>query len=331
MKYFLYIVFALFVLSGSALHAQQPGMSAKGNQPAAPAVVLPPVIVPVYSTVTIAESTPANDNAEKNHSTNEKAVNPLAGSSEATPLAVTEIYRVGPGDVLDVRLLNFPSKQSSLFTVQGDGTLVYPYLSEPVMVNGLTAGEIAAQLNNLIKVFERPQSVVTIRHYFSHTVSITGLAAKPGPQALQREAVPLFVLLAIAQPLPEAQRVAITRPGQPVRVISLARQEELNFLLEAGDEINFLAAAPVKRVYFYIIGTVNAPGQKEFTEGMTLTQAIFASGGLTKGSDAKIRVLRQAADGRLTPLEYSLKRLSQGKDPDPTLQAGDRLEVFSKN
>ncbi len=331
MKRFLVIILALSVV-GSA-QAQQANTLTKDSQPQQPAVILPPVIVSANTTTPAPSAPPANETAEKNHSSLVKAE--AEAAIPARPLAAaTETYRVGPGDVLDVRLLNFSSKQSSLFTVQPNGTVEYPYLSEPVQVSGLTAEAIAARLNSLIKVFDQPQTVVNIRHYTSHAINVSGLASKLGPQALQREAVPLFVLLPLLQPLPEAQRAAIIRNGQPLRVLALTQPEELNFLLEAGDEISFLPAAPlplVKKEFFYIIGTVNTPGQKEFHNGLTLTQAIFASGGLTKGRDAKIRVLRQAADGRLTPAEYSLKRISQGKDPDPALQAGDRLEVFNKD
>jgi polysaccharide export outer membrane protein len=321
MKRFIFAIISLSVCCLTQVAAQDAAAKAKPTQQ--PAVVLPPVIISATNPPKTKQTAePEND---KNHMT------PVPNAALVPP---TEIYRIGPGDVLDIRLLNFSTRQSSLFTVQSDGHMEYPYLSAPVRVAGLTADEIAARLNALIQVFDQPQAVVTVRHFASHNVIFSGLAGKSGPQALQREAVPLFAMLPLAQPLPEAQRVVVTRRGQLFREVSLGNQDDLNFLLEPGDEVNFLAAVappPVKKEFFYIIGTVNTPGQKEFHNGLTLTQAIFASGGLSKGKDAKVRVLRQTADGRLAPVEYSLKRISQGKDPDPVLQAGDRLEVFSKD
>jgi polysaccharide export outer membrane protein len=326
MKRLFIAIIAVFAWGLATANAQNAASPAKENQ-APPAVVLPPVIVPVSGPKTSA--TPETEaGADKNHSSAAAAPKPAA------PLPLTETYRIGPGDILDIRLLNFASRQSSLFTVQADGKLAYSYLNEPVIVVGLTAEETAARLNALIKVFDQPQTVVTVRHFASHTVTIAGLAAKAGPLALRREAVPFFTLLPLIQPLPEAQRAVIERNGKPVREIALDNAQEAEFLLEAGDQINFLTAppvAPVKKEYFFIIGTVNTPGQKEFHQGLTLTQAIFAAGGLSKGKEGKARLLRQTADGRLAATEYNLKRIGQGKDPDPTLEAGDRLEVFGKD
>jgi polysaccharide export outer membrane protein len=318
------IILSLSVLSGAAAHAQKPSAPDKNKQPA---LVLPPVVI----TPRVAKPEPSQELPhKKNH--------PSLNTAPAPAPLLTETYRIGPGDVLDVRLLNFSSRQSSLFTVQPDGNIVYPYLSEPVKVEGLTAEEVAARLNSLIKIFDKPQAVVTVRRYASHTVNVTGLAAKTGPQSLQREAVPLFVVLALVQPAPEAQRAVIMRAGKPVAEIALSDTAAHSFLLQAGDEISLRLPAPAPvappkpKEFFYVIGTVHTPGEREFRAGMTLTQAIFAAGGLSKqGKDAKIRLLRQGADGRLMLYEYNLKRISQGKDPDPSLRAGDRLEVAGKD
>jgi protein involved in polysaccharide export with SLBB domain len=74
---------------------------------------------------------------------------------------------------------------------------------------------------------------------------------------------------------------------------------------------------------------VGAPGQKDFHSGITLTQALLASGGATKAAGSRIRVLRAGADGRLSPIEYNLTEIENGVVPDPLLQPGDRIEVAS--
>ena len=83
---------------------------------------------------------------------------------------------------------------------------------------------------------------------------------------------------------------------------------------------------------FYVGGLINSPGQKEFTTGMTLTQAILASGGAAReaGERARVTVARQGADGRLVSTDYSLQEIQAGKVPDPRIQAGDRIEVVKK-
>ena len=100
----------------------------------------------------------------------------------------------------------------------------------------------------------------------------------------------------------------------------------LNTLVQAGDVINLTVRPPE---FFYIGGEISSPGQKDFHSGMTLTQAILASGGVTamSGERVSVRVSRAGADGRLHFDEYSLKEIEGGVVPDPVLQAGDRIEV----
>src|SRR5687768_15558598 len=50
----------------------------------------------------------------------------LAGFASASAQELTEIYRVGAGDVLDIRLLNAVNRNSTLFTVDGGGVIDLP-------------------------------------------------------------------------------------------------------------------------------------------------------------------------------------------------------------
>src|SRR6185503_11838967 len=67
--------------------------------------------------------------------------------------ASTQLYRVGPGDVLDIQLSNYPSRNSTLFTVLPDGVLEYPLVGNPIVVGGMTTVEIATLLQQRIKIF----------------------------------------------------------------------------------------------------------------------------------------------------------------------------------
>jgi len=57
----------------------------------------------------------------------------------------TAVYRVGPGDVLDVRLLNGRERRTTAYEVTPTGLLDYPALREPLAVAGLTVEEVAAR------------------------------------------------------------------------------------------------------------------------------------------------------------------------------------------
>ncbi len=247
--------------------------------------------------------------------------------SNPAPIDPSTIYRVGPGDVLDIRLLNAGGRESTLFMVMAGGLLEYPLAGEPLQVAGLTTEEIDKQLTAAVKVYENPEIVVSVREYASHTVIVTGLVNDPGTKVLRREAVPLYVVLAEAQPRPEAGRATVMRQGGQSFEAKLADAKAMATLVMPGDVVTLAALPPAPPQFFYVGGAVNSPGQKDFHQGLTLTQAVLASGGATRFAGSKVKVSRQGADGRLVTTEYNLKQIEAGKIPDPVLEAGDRLEV----
>ena len=246
-------------------------------------------------------------------------------------MASTKVYRVGPLDVLDIQLVGNPSRQSTLFTVLENGVLEYPLAGAPINVVGLTADEIAGALRKQIKIFENPEVVVSVRDFASHLVTVSGLVAAPGKKALRREAVPLYALLAEAVMLPEAARATVTRNGRPPMAIDLKDPNHAATLITAGDVIKVSGAPAVPTEFFFIGGAINSPGQKPYHAGITLTQAILASGGTTANAGERIKVSRLGNNGRLISHEYNLRRVQSGRAIDPVLQKGDRIEVFAAN
>jgi len=265
--------------------------------------------------------------------TNTTNAPPKSVSSSASPVATvsSQIYRVGVRDVLDIQLSENPSRNSTLFTVLDDGALEYPLAGNPIVVDGLTTSEIAALLRQRIKIFDNPSVVVNVRDYASHKVTISGFVAAPGTKTLRREAVPLYTLLAEALILPEAASATITRQGRSPIVVDL-KDANLSATLVIPDDVIKVSGVPAGPTeFFFVGGEINSPGQKPFHTGLTLTQAILASGGTTASAGSKVRVSRQGADGRLSTEEYNLRKIQTGKIPDPVLQKGDRIEVTNSN
>jgi protein involved in polysaccharide export with SLBB domain len=240
---------------------------------------------------------------------------------------LTQLYRVGVGDVLDVRLADNPGYQSTLFTVLDGGLLDYPLAGDPVHVGGLTTAEVAAHLHELVKVLESPAVVVNVRDYASHSVTITGFVGVPGLKMLRREAVPLYVVLSEAMPLSEAARATIIRQGHSPVDVNLGDANASVTLVVPGDVIKVSGMPPAPTEFFFAGGEINSPGQKPYHSGLTLTQAILASGGRSKNAGVEVRLSRQGADGRLVTSEYNLDNIQSGSIPDPALQNGDRLEI----
>ncbi len=241
--------------------------------------------------------------------------------------ALTKVYRVGPGDILDVRMNDAASAQSTLFTVTPSGLLEHPDLSAPLPSAGLTIEEIKSRIEDDLKkrgATKSPNVSVAVNEYVSHNILVSGLVKEPGAKILKREAIPLYVVVADAQPLPEADRVTVLRnESNESYVIDLLEPSQMNMLVRPGDVITLQTSPPQ---FFYVGGEVKSPGEKSFRRGLTLTQAIIAAGGLSKDSK-EARLARDNGKGFLVLSRYKLKDIDTGKIPDPVLQPGDRITI----
>lgn len=251
------------------------------------------------------------------------AVNDSSGAS-APVQALTEIYRVGVGDVLDIRLLNSANSRSTLFTVMDGGVIDLPMAGGTISVAGFTLNEIQNMLAVELKRRAVGEKVsVGVRQYLSHSVTVTGLVVHPGTRFLRREMVPLYVVLAESQLRNDAGRVVIMRAGTSSESHDLSKQETLNLNVQPGDVIT-VSGRPQE--FYYIGGRINYPGQKPFQPGITLLQAILAAGGPTR-QESKVEISREGTEGKLVTIRYNIKQIKAGEVEDPKLQAGDRIDV----
>ncbi len=247
-------------------------------------------------------------------------------TTNADELALTRVYRIGPNDVLDVRVADSASSQSTLFTVTPTGLLEHPLLAEPLQVSGLTTDEVTARIENDLKrrALDNSKVTVGVRDYASHTILVSGLVKESGTKILRREAIPLYVVVADAQPLPEAARVSVVRnDSNQTFQIDLAQAGDMNMLVRPGDVVTLHAN---ETQFLYVGGEVKLPGEKTYRRGLTLTQAIIAAGGMTEKAK-EARLARDDGRGFLSVTKYKLKEIEKGKVPDPVVKPGDRIMV----
>jgi tetratricopeptide (TPR) repeat protein len=243
----------------------------------------------------------------------------------------TAVYRVGPGDVLDIRLLNRGARPTTTaYEVTPTGLLSYPSLAEPLKVAGLTSDQIAARLGAQLKLRAGgadPEVAVGVRDYASHAVIVSGMVKEAGTVILQREGVPLYVVVAYAQPLAGAgQALVVSHATGRSTTVDLSDAAATKMLVRPGDVIT-VKQRPEQ--FVYVSGAVRQPGQKRFQVGLTLTQAVMAAGGaLSSQGPAVVTVTRQDSDGQLTSTRYDLAEIKAGKTTDPPMRAGDRVEVI---
>ena len=253
----------------------------------------------------------------------------VANTRTPAPLrttVATAVYHVGIGDVLDIRLANLPTRESTLFTVLKNGLLEHPLLNGPISVAGMTTEEIANLLSNEIKVIRAARVSVMVRDYASHTVLVSGLVDSPGRKVLRREAMPLYAVLAEALPRVEATVATVSRGGK-TEMVALNNEQQMGMLVMSGDVIKVSGSVNSVKGFVYIGGDVTSPGEKEFREGMTLTQALISAGGIPRSGKTTVKVARRDSAGFLKGNEFNVQSIRDGKTQDPLLQAGDRIEV----
>ena len=212
------------------------------------------------------------------------------GAANVSP---TGVYRVGVGDVLLIEIQNGHST-TSYYTVRPDGTIDFPLAGENVVVTGQTADDIQESLGNAVKLYEKPQIVVKVREYASHSVLVTGLVDAPGSQQLRRDAVPLYIIRAAAIVWPVASGVKITRE-KDAKVESFLLSDETadGVLVFPGDLVEFIGSNDASTIgYYFIGGEITTSGKRDLSTGLTLSQAIIASGG-AKGNAKKALVRRR--------------------------------------
>ena len=274
---------------------------------------------PVGSPVSVATKTPGPPPVDK-----EEEVADTKTNTDETVL--TRIYRIGANDVLDIRVSDSTSSQSTLFTVTPTGFLEHPLLGEPMQVGGLTVEEISTRIESDLKrrALDNTKVTVGVRDYGSHTILVSGLVKDAGTKILRREAIPLYVVVADAQPLPEAARVTVMRnESNQLFEIELTQSSDMNLLVRPGDVVTLHANA---MQFLYVGGEVKFPGEKTYRRGLTLTQAIIAAGGVVE-KPKEARLGRDDGRGFLIVTKFKLKDIESGKVPDPLVRPGDRIMV----
>lgn len=244
----------------------------------------------------------------------------------------TYIYKIGIGDVLFVNLKN-AQQAAGYYTVRRDGSIDFALAGESPSVVGKTVAEIEEALADAITLYPDPQIEVRVREYGSHKIKVTGMAERTGERSLLREALPLFAIRAQALVDSNATKVSIRRSEtSKVETFDLRDEKTGDVLIYPGDSVEFTAdgrrSVLATSDYFYISGEVNSAGQKPFTDGMTLLQAVTAAGG-AKGNPKKATLRRKGPKGILNVADYDLRAIRGAKATDPVLLPGDMIEIFN--
>src|SRR5882724_7124057 len=148
----------------------------------------------------------AQQSADKNiaANTNQTEVN--------LPSESDDRYRIGPGDVLDIRILNRPNLSRDSVRVEGNGMIRMPLIDTEIQAACRTEGELARDISSrYARYYKNLQVDVFIKEYHSKQVAIIGAVNDQSRFELQRR-VRLLELLSYA-------KGPSTKAGQSINVV----------------------------------------------------------------------------------------------------------------
>lgn len=132
--------------------------------------------------------------------------------------------QVGPGDLLEVTIVG-EDKLPKEYEIAADGTLDFPYASEPIKVAGLEPRAIALSIRDQLieaKYLVDPQVQVKVKAYNSKKIQIIGQITKPGPLPYQ-DGMTLVQAISAAgwfTPLADTNNVQLIRQVSPTKTVS---------------------------------------------------------------------------------------------------------------
>ena len=76
-----------------------------------------------------------------------------------------------------------------------------------------------------------------------------------------------------------------------------------------------------------VLGAVSKPGSFRLVDGMTVVQAVSLAGGFTPLAAANETIVTRQADGRLQRFKIPVEEITEGRQDDVPLRAGDTVYV----
>src|SRR5215813_10490300 len=249
-----------------------------------------------------------------------------AGGGEPTsppPILVSpdEDYRIGPRDVIEIRVDDAP-ELSVTTSVNADGTFLMPYLKR-VKAISKTPEELSREIANGLRgrYLKDPNVIVLVKQFYSRSFFILGAVKKPGvyqiegrPQLLrlitlaggpaESHGSVAFIIREIkkkettppsdtstTKPAPNSDQTAANASSDPASAdepeydIKMVNINGMFKGLGLGGKDSYLEPGDIVNIpqadVFYVAGEVNAPGSFPLSEGTTLRQAIALSQGTT--------------------------------------------------
>lgn len=248
-------------------------------------------------------------------------------------------YRIGPKDLLEIKVQEVPELAGLGVRVSEDGSITLP-LAGNIALAGMTKDEVEKLIARVLierNLVKNPQVSVFIKEYQSQVVSLIGAVTKPGIYQLVGR-VTLLDIISQAGGFKEnaANEIFVLREGKSeaaatIRIdledLTVNGNPKLNIPLQPGDVINIPADEVIS---IFVFGAVRNPGSLQVKKSarINIVQAIAQAGGLTEsGKYSGITIKRTLKDGREENLKVNLMDIIRGKKPNIVLLKGDVVFV----
>jgi len=257
-------------------------------------------------------------------------------------------YRIGPGDILEVRVFNRPQLSRDAVRVDGRGLIDMPLLDQGVSAACKTERQLAHDIATAYLRYQRnPQVSVFVKEFNSQPVAVIGAVLQPGRFHLQRRVRILELLTFAGGPTERAgERVDIVhtsdascsvtslganggasdQPGLSSFKLAdiLKGDSATNPYVQPGDIISMPEAEQA-----FVVGNVFKPTAIDLKEPITVTRAIAMAGGAMPDTKLnRIRIVRQSQVGRgETEVFVDLSAIEKRESENVVLRPGDIVDV----
>lgn len=236
-----------------------------------------------------------------------------------------EDFQLGPGDLIAIRLFG-SNEYTTTVRVDTNGNVELPYIGS-VHVQGLTVHQAQLLIADRLRAggyFLNPEILIQVIESTNSSVTIAGVVRAIIPITGARRLIDV-ISAAGGLPANASHTVSIVRPGHKEPMVlnlgtDLTNTAAMDTLVYPRDIIQIARAGVV-----YVIGAFRAQGALPLDQSMPLTllQLAALSGGIGfEGRYADLRIIRTFGNER-REVKVNIKRVLNGKAPDPILQAND--------
>ena len=256
-------------------------------------------------------------------------------------------YRIGPGDVLEVRVARAPELSRDAVRVDQSGSIRMPMLENDIPAACLTEVELAQNIAKLYRKYKNnPHVDVFVKEFQSQPVAVIGAVKAPAQFKLQRQVRLLELISLVGGPTDAA--------GQTIQIVhaegalscdqSAASQTDTGALstykledtLQGTPESNpFVRPGDIVQVpqadQVYVLGNVLKPSAIPLKEPITVSRAIAIAGGTIPNTKKdKIRIIRQLPGStQKQEIAVNLSAIEKNRAEDVSLLPNDVVHVPS--